>query len=53
MAKRGVADNLRAAAATLGKRGGPARARALTQERIDKIAKMGGQAKARKGRVGK
>jgi hypothetical protein len=48
--KRDIKTNMREAAAILGRRGGPARARALTKGRRQDIASMGGKAKARKGK---
>jgi len=48
MAKRTKAESLKAAAAILGKRGGPARAKVLTAGRRKDIAAMGGKAKAGK-----
>jgi len=47
MAKRTKAESLKAAA-ILGKRGGPARAKVLTAGRRKDIAAMGGKAKAGK-----
>ena len=35
---------------TLGKRGGPARDQALSPQRKEEIARLGGKAKARKGK---
>jgi hypothetical protein len=46
--KRDKKTNLKAAAAILGKRGGPARAKVLTAAQRSKIASMGGKAAAAK-----
>jgi hypothetical protein len=48
--KRSKSKNLAEAARILGKRGGPARARALTKGRRKDIASMGGKAKAEKNK---
>ena len=45
MAKRSVDKNLEAAAAFLGRKGGPARAQSLTKKRRIEIAKEGGHAR--------
>jgi len=48
MAKKDVAKSLALAARLLGKRGGPARARKLTEGQRKNIASLGGKAKAAK-----
>lgn len=48
MAKKSVGKSLAQAARLLGKRGGPARARKLSEGRIKDIAAQGGRAKAAK-----
>lgn len=52
MGKRSAADNLKHAAAILGKRGGKARSAVLSRERKKEIAAMGGEAKAKKEKHG-
>jgi hypothetical protein len=50
--KRSVSKSLALAARLLGKRGGPARAEALTKGQRREIASMGGKAKAAKKHSG-